>query len=128
MSRGCASDACAVPLIEIADDTDALRVGRPHAEGDAGDALDFDDVRAKFLVSFGVRAFAEKMQIEIRKQRSESVRIAEFAVGETLLADLPAIGKWRERQFAFAGERGGVDSGRMNALGRDWRVGSGVKN
>jgi hypothetical protein len=68
------------------------------------------------------------MQIEIGEQRTESVRIAEFAVGKTLFPNVPAIGKWIEGKFAFARERCGIYAGGMNALGGDRSFRRGVKN
>ena len=42
--------AAAVPEIEIADHADALRIGRPHREADAADAVERDDVGAELFV------------------------------------------------------------------------------
>ncbi len=96
----------AVPLIEIADDADALRVGRPDAELHAGDAVDFADVRAELVERAVMRAFGEKMQIEIAEEGREVVGVKPFAIRHALLAHDPAIGV--RRQAAAGREPGSV--------------------
>src|SRR6185369_3545612 len=46
-----------IPMIEIADEADALRVGRPHREVNAANAVDHPHVRAELFVVAIVRAF-----------------------------------------------------------------------
>src|SRR5678815_2935957 len=51
-----------VPLVEVADDADALGVGSPHGEVDAGSRANRDPVRTKLLERPMVGAFAEQWQ------------------------------------------------------------------
>src|SRR5262245_56899998 len=79
-----------VPLIEVADHADALRVGRPHGEVHAGDVDNRPDVRAELLTGAVVRALAEQMQIEIREHLPELIGIDDVA-GAVVLVDAEAI-------------------------------------
>ena len=54
----------AVPAVEVADDVDAARVGRPHREVHAAHALVLDDVRAQLVERFEVGSLAKQVQVE----------------------------------------------------------------
>ena len=51
----------AVPMVEVADHADALRVGSPDGEVDAADARERDDVRTELVVGVVVAAFAHEV-------------------------------------------------------------------
>ena len=65
----------AVPMVEIADDGDALRVGRPHRERRAPDPADVDDMAPQLLVLRQVAPFGEEMDVEVGEDRSERVGV-----------------------------------------------------
>ena len=56
--------AAAVPMVEVADDADALGVGRQHDKGRAGDAFERHRVSAELVIDLQVRAFAQQKQVE----------------------------------------------------------------
>ena len=68
----------AVPAVEVADDADAIGVGRPHREVHAGRAADRDAVRAELVERAMVRAFAEQVQIEIGEHAAVAIRIVDL--------------------------------------------------
>ncbi len=55
--------AAGIPVVEIADDADALRVGGPDGEVHAFDTADVAEVGAELGVALPVRAFAQQVQI-----------------------------------------------------------------
>ena len=65
----------AVPMVEIADDGDALRVGRPHRERRAPDPSDVDDMAPQLLVLRQVAPFGQEMDVEVGEDRSERVGV-----------------------------------------------------
>ena len=74
-----------VPAIEVADDPNAARVRRPHAEADAGRALVRARVRPEDVVEPLVRALGDQVQVDVPERRREAIRVVELpgvAVGE----------------------------------------------
>src|SRR5271165_5513897 len=67
--------ASAVPLVEVADDADALGIRRPHRKTDAFSTRMLDHARAELLIEPEVRAFTEEMQIKICKDGRIAVGI-----------------------------------------------------
>ena len=59
--------AASVPAIEIADHTDPLSVWREYHERHAFDLVDIARVRSELIIDAKMIAFAEKVQVEIRK-------------------------------------------------------------
>ena len=68
----------AVPAVEVADHADAVGVGRPHREVDAGRRADDDPVRAELVEHSLVRAFAEQVQIEVGQHAPIAIRIVDL--------------------------------------------------
>ena len=68
----------AVPVVEVADHADPLRVRGPDGEVDAAEALVRPDVGAQPLVIAVVRPFAEQVQVEVGQDRAELVGIDEL--------------------------------------------------
>src|SRR5205814_8389810 len=68
----------AVPVIHITNDADATSGRRPDGEMRAGDTGDSAKMRAEFLVSVKVAAFADEMEIEIGEERRKGVGIENF--------------------------------------------------
>ena len=66
----------AVPIVEIANHADALRVRRPDAETDAGRALDRAKMRAKLAVYVPVVALGVKMHVGLTEHAPERIRVA----------------------------------------------------
>ena len=77
--------AAAVPKIEIADDADALRIGRKHSERDARDAIEHERMRAELVIELEMRALAQQIQIEIGQDRRKPIGVFHFdhAIAET---------------------------------------------
>src|SRR5216684_854217 len=68
----------AVPTIEVADDADAARAGRPDGKVDAANAFEGDEMRAEFLVGVVVATFAHEIQVELGEDARKSVGVVEF--------------------------------------------------
>ena len=64
-----------VPLVEIADDRHARRVGRPNCENDAVRALVAGELRAEAAIELLVRPLDQQMVVERPQHRAESVRV-----------------------------------------------------
>ena len=65
----------AIPVVEFADDGDALGVGRPDTKTGAGHVLARLDAGAEQTIGLIIPAFAEKIQVVRRRRRRESVGI-----------------------------------------------------
>src|ERR1700721_1785503 len=52
-----------IPVIEIANDADALRIGRPNGKAGPGNSVNHAELGAEFFVNFSLVALAEKIQI-----------------------------------------------------------------
>ena len=78
--------APAVPVVEIPDQADPLRVRRPHREPNSLDALMHRRVRAELLKTGVVVALDQQMDVELAEHRRETVDVVE-------LANMPAIGR-----------------------------------
>jgi hypothetical protein len=70
-----------VPPVEVADDTDPLRVGRPHREVHAGDAANRHHLRAELVPHAVVRAFGEQMQVVVGEDLAELIRVDDLVHG-----------------------------------------------
>src|SRR4029453_3633511 len=66
----------AIPAIEIADHTDALRVRRPDREVNTVVLTDLAEMRTKFFVKTPVLAFGEKMNVHFAQDHAIGIRIA----------------------------------------------------
>ncbi len=75
--------AAAVPGVEAAHHRNPARVGRPHREARAGDAVDGHRVRAEPLVGAVMAAFGEQPDVEILDQRAEAVGVVEARLAAT---------------------------------------------
>ena len=60
-----------IPMVEITDDADALRVWRPNGETGAVDAVNHAQLRAEFFVNAPLVAFAEQKQIRFAQRRQK---------------------------------------------------------
>ena len=56
-----------VPFVEIAYDTDSLRVRSPNGEARAAHAIDGDDMRTELLINVVMITFAKEVKVEIGK-------------------------------------------------------------
>ena len=65
----------AVPAVPVADDGDALGVGRPHGEGATAHAVHLPEVGAEFFVELAVVALGEEVQVELAQHRAEAVGV-----------------------------------------------------
>src|SRR5437879_678712 len=91
-----------VPIVEIADDADALRVRRPDGEARAGNAVNRAQLRAELVVDFPLVPLAEEKQIRLAERRQEGIRIARAAGFSLMIGDDEIVGVDGIRQFSFA--------------------------
>lgn len=82
----------AIPVIEIADDTDALGVGRPDGKACAGDAVDGAELAAELVVDASFVAFTEQIKIRFAQSREEGIGIASAMDLTGLVRDDKVIG------------------------------------
>lgn len=85
----------AVPAVEVADDADAAGIGCPHAECDALDAVDGDELGAELLVGVEIIPLAVEPEVEVADGGEEVVGIGgrpRIAVGE-VEAELVVVGE-----------------------------------
>ena len=68
----------AVPVVEITDYADALRVGGPDAEDRALHAIDFGEMRSEFLVKIPVVSLGMQVDVRIAKDAAEGIRVTRF--------------------------------------------------
>ena len=105
----------AVPVIEVADHADSLRVGGPDGEVDSAKPLMRSEVGTEPLVIAIVRPFAEQVQVEIGEHRPKRVRIDELPRMPLVVLDPEPIGE----AALPAGEHGDEKTVRMDSLHRD---------
>ena len=67
--------APAIPGVEVADDRDAARVGRPDREAHTLDAADRHRLRPEAPSKLVMRALSDQMQVEFAKQKAKTVRV-----------------------------------------------------
>src|SRR5262245_36393169 len=65
----------AVPAVEIANDADAARIGRPNSPVNTTHACELADMRSHFFVGAEVCPFAKQVQIKIGEQRGKRVGV-----------------------------------------------------
>src|SRR5690242_2544874 len=65
-----------MPAVEIANQADAARGGRPDGERDARRAVQFAWMRAEHVVEPPVRAFADEILVLLPECRQKAIRIA----------------------------------------------------
>ncbi len=83
----------AVPAVDVADEADRGRVGRPDGEGDAGDPVHLPRVGAEPLPEALVPALADEVQVEIAERRRERVRVAHDDCLAVRAANLELVAK-----------------------------------
>src|SRR5579859_2202536 len=67
----------AIPLVEITDHTDALRVGRPDDEVDPFHTIDFAGVCAHLVITLIMLPFTQQVQVKRGEQGSKGVGITQ---------------------------------------------------
>src|ERR1700730_11205684 len=88
----------AIPGTEVADHADAARIGRPQGEGHALDPLVNEQMGAELLVACEMIPLGKQMNVELAKNRGETVNIVEFASyaaardAQSIAERLPSIG------------------------------------
>ena len=68
----------AVPVVEITDHADALRVGGPDAEDRAFHAVHFGEMRAESLVEIPVVALGMQVDVRLPKNTTEGIWVTRF--------------------------------------------------
>ena len=66
-----------IPMVEVADDADALGVRRPDRKVHTGDAVNGRAMRSELLPRAIVGALAEQMEVEIGEDLTELVRVVQ---------------------------------------------------
>jgi hypothetical protein len=109
----------AVPVVEVADDGHALRIGRPHGEVHAVDAFVRRRVRAEPVVQLGVPAFPDQPVVDGPEHGPVRIRIIEDprvdAIGRAQAIRRAA----RNRAFEEAGVMAAQKRGEQRAVTRD---------
>ena len=85
--------SAAVPVIEIADDADPLRVGSPDGEVNSAKALMGSEMGTEPLVIAVVRPFAEQVQVKIGEDRPKEIGIDELPGMSLVVFDPQTIGE-----------------------------------
>src|SRR5512135_629868 len=67
-----------VPPVEVADDADPTRVGRPHGKRHALDPVVDDRVRTELAIAGEMVAFDQEMDVELPEHRREPIDILEL--------------------------------------------------
>ena len=117
-----------VPGVEVAHHADPPRIGRPHREQDAGDAVGLVDPSTQHPVGVPVAPLAEEMQVEVRELVGEAVGVvADVLPVLPIPPDQPVTLRHRLRRAAPLEEVGALDPGhRMPALGEGDRLRLGI--
>ena len=87
-----------VPMIEIADDADALRIRRPNGKTDARNTVNHAQLRAELFVNTPLVALAEQEQIRFTQCRQKRKGVARPAhptltIGDDQVVGINAIGR-----------------------------------
>ena len=106
----------AVPVIEIANDTDALGVGRPNGETDTGDTVQSAEMSAEFIVDAEFVALGEEVDIHFAEGWEEGKGVAELAGVIAGIRDAEIVGENVFGIFACSFE----DAFGVNFLERDF--------
>ena len=88
-----------VPIVEIADDADALGIRRPDGEARAGHAVNHAQLRAELLENFPLVALAEQEQIRFAQRRQKGKGIARAARVAGFIRDDEVVGINLVRRF-----------------------------
>ena len=84
-----------VPEVEVADDVDGARTGRPDGERGALRPVDRPDVRPERVPEPLVAALGDEVEIELAERRKERVRVAHDDRRAVVVAGLEAIARER---------------------------------
>lgn len=119
--------AAAVPAVEVADDAHGARVGRPHRERDAVDAVVVVQARAEHVPQPLVPALADQVQVELAHGRQVPVRVVGDEVGTVVVGgdELVRGRLLGERALPYAGAQ--VVELDARAVGQDGRDGLGER-
>ena len=67
--------AFAIPIVEVTDNGDALRIGRPDGKMNTGRTFMLDQMRAHLVMQAIMRAFRHQHVVDRPKDRPECVRV-----------------------------------------------------
>ncbi len=98
----------AVPAVEIANDADPLRVGRPDGETGPRHAVNRAQLRAELLIKPALIPFAKQIQVRLAERRQERIRIAGAADLTAAVSDDQIVGINAVRLVGAALEDAGV--------------------
>jgi hypothetical protein len=105
-----------VPVVEIANHTDALRVRRPDGEARSRHAVHRPQLRAEFIVKLPFVAFAKQIQIILAQRRQKRIGIANRSGVALMISENQFI---RTREFHVRNDAfknpGLVDIKQLNA-------------
>jgi hypothetical protein len=101
--------APAVPVIEVADHTDAASVGRPHGEDDTFDPIDDAPMCAELAVEIEMVALRHEVKIDRTERRRKAIGILDLG-NARLTGDAEAVGKRCVRAYPRDEESISVDA------------------
>ncbi len=85
--------AASVPMVEVAHHTDPLGVGRPDSEMNPAKSVMRLEVGSQPLIVAVVRSFTQEMQIKVRQERAEKIRVDEVPSMPFVVLNADPIGK-----------------------------------
>ena len=107
-----------VPAVEIADDTDALRVRRPNSEARARNPIDRPKVRAELVVNAPLVPLPEQIQIRFAERRQERIRVAGLTPAPPMAGDHQVVSVHAAGLFGDAFKQAGA----MDSFQLDFRL------
>src|SRR3954469_2757843 len=125
----------AIPIVEITNYADPLRIRRPYREINTAFAIQRPQMRAELVVDAPVRSFGKQMQIGLAHDRPISVRVACSPFRSRVRREMQPIiqvasssGQLRAEE-TVAMKFLGFDAGRIIAVGHDRNLpGIGTEN
>ncbi len=113
--------ALTVPRVEVSDDADRARVGRPDGEGHAGDAVVVADVGAERLPELFVSAFRDEVAIDVAEGGEVAIGVVGAEVRRTVVRGDDLVGARLLRGGAFPDAGAHMVQGDADALVGDRR-------
>lgn len=104
-----------VPVIEVADDADALCIGGPDGECGSLDAVHLAELRSEMVVELPKLAFAEEVRVELAEHAAEAVGVFFCEDCATFEGVFESV-VFGESVGAFCFE----DAGALDAAHREW--------
>src|SRR5205814_10552646 len=108
----------AIPAVEIAHDTDALRVRRANSEARARNPIERPKVRAELVVNAPLVPLPEQIQVRFAERRQERIRVAGLTPVPPLAGDHQVVSVHAAGLFGDAFKQAGP----MESFQLDFRL------